>query len=79
MKLYCLNLKIENLEVVLWSMFEVKMSDSTPCTIGRVMQSGVNTHKANRIVGCKIVYVIFLSITNQTKKKVKMSCTLFKK
>lgn len=29
MKLYSLNLKIENLEVVLWSMFEVSMS----CTL----------------------------------------------
>ena len=38
----------------------------------RVMQSGVNPHKAGRIVGCNIVYVIFLiifnSIINQSKK-----------
>ena len=38
----------------------------------RVMQSGVNPHQAGRIVGCNIVYVIFLiicnSIINQTKK-----------
>ena len=39
----------------------------------RVMQSGVNPHKAGRIVGYNIVYVMFLiicnSIINQTKKK----------
>ena len=39
----------------------------------RVMQSGVNPQKAGRIVGCNIVYVMFLiicnSIINQTKKK----------
>ena len=39
----------------------------------RVMQSGVNPQKAGRIVGCNIIYVIFLiicnSIINQTKKK----------
>ena len=39
----------------------------------RVMQSGMNLHKTCRIVGCNIVYVIFLiicnSIINQTKKK----------
>ena len=38
-----------------------------------VMQSGVNLHKAGRIVGCNIIYVIFLiicnSIINETKKK----------
>ena len=38
----------------------------------RVMQSGVNPHKADKIVGCSIVYVMFLiicnSIINQTKK-----------
>ena len=37
----------------------------------RVMQSGVNSHKAGRIVGCNIVYVMFLicnSIINQTEK-----------
>ena len=37
-----------------------------------VMQSGVNPHKAGRIIGCNIVYVMFLiicnSIINQTKK-----------
>ena len=39
----------------------------------KVMQSGVNPQKAGRIVGCNIVYVMFLiicnSIINQTKKK----------
>ena len=39
----------------------------------RVMQSDVNLHKAGRIVGYNIVYVMFLiicnSIINQTKKK----------
>ena len=38
----------------------------------RVMQSDVNPHKAGRIVGCNIVYVMFFiicnSIINQIKK-----------
>ena len=38
-----------------------------------VMQSDVNPHKAGKIVGCNIIYVMFLiicnSIINQTKKK----------
>ena len=40
----------------------------------RMMQSGVNLLKTGKIVGCNIVYVIFLiicnSIINQTKKKI---------
>ena len=37
----------------------------------RVMQSDVNPHKAGKIVGCNIVYVIFLIVCNSiiTRKK----------
>ena len=47
----------------------------------RVMQSDVNPHKTGRIVGCNIVYVMFLiicnSIINQIKKTILSSLFSF--
>ena len=67
-----LNIREKNLQAM-FGMVQELSSGMDFIGLLKVMQSGMNLHKAGRIVGCNIVYVIFLiicnSIINQTKKK----------